>query len=374
MSFDLETIKPSVVGILTGSGAGTGWLAAYTGLIVTNVHVVGYARQVKVRFEGYPDQDGRVIYVDTTNDIAFVLAAAVPPGLTPLGMASGLNAPVGSAVYALGHPLGLDFTLTKGVISATQRELRGVRYLQTDAALNPGNSGGPLLDELGRVIGVDTWVRADGQNLGFAVPSETFVRSVQAYAQVPHAQASTLEPKWLCPDCNAPIEVQQDRCMACGRGVPFRRGDVVQSAFSGFPQTERLVGRIITRLGFSPNETMVDRGFWRLPQADGEVLLYASEGARTVDFVAPLVSLPKEGDFEAFLRFLLSANDQATGNCKLAIAEDCVTLSLAEPVDFLNPNETATALQRLLSQAARLRGVLAQHFGCGAAPPALDER
>ncbi len=152
---------------LEGHTAGSGFVWDTNGHVVTNFHVVKGAgsSQLGVQLMGrgkpYPAQ---VVGTDPQNDIAVLRIQAYPSELTPLPLGSSNELQVGQNAIAIGNPFGLDYTLTTGVISGIGREITGVagnnipNVIQTDAAMNPGNSGGPLIDSAGRVIGVNTMI------------------------------------------------------------------------------------------------------------------------------------------------------------------------------------------------------------------------
>jgi putative serine protease PepD len=175
----------SVVLIRTGGGEGSGFVVDGTGRIITNAHVVGGARRVRVQFgENTPTIPGRVIGRDRSSDLALVrvLPRRVGGGLHALALADSARVRVGDLAVAIGNPFGLERTLTAGVVSALGRQIEAPDgfsipgAIQTDAAINPGNSGGPLLDRDARVIGVNSQIETGGAGrgnvgVGFAVPS-----------------------------------------------------------------------------------------------------------------------------------------------------------------------------------------------------------
>jgi putative serine protease PepD len=181
----------SVVLIRVPGGEGSGFVVDATGRIVTNAHVVGGARRVRVQFgEDAPTIPGRVVGRDRSSDLALVrvLPRRVRGGLRPLALADSGRVRVGDLAVAIGNPFGLERTLTAGVVSALGRQIDAPDgfaipgVIQTDAAINPGNSGGPLLDRDARVIGVNSQIETGGGGrgnvgVGFAVPSNV-VRSV----------------------------------------------------------------------------------------------------------------------------------------------------------------------------------------------------
>jgi putative serine protease PepD len=183
--------SPAVVSVRTPSGSGTGFLVDGDGTLVTNAHVVGNSDRVVVKFG--PDGrsiDGEVTGTDASSDLAVVHIdpASAPSNAKPLQFADSRQVRVGDKAVAIGNPFGLDRTATEGIVSGIGREIRAPngfsidQVIQTDAPVNPGNSGGPLLDETARVIGVNSQIataNGGGGNvgIGFAVPANT-VREV----------------------------------------------------------------------------------------------------------------------------------------------------------------------------------------------------
>ncbi|MEG4396541.1 HhoA/HhoB/HtrA family serine endopeptidase [Microcoleus sp. BROC3] len=170
-------------------GTGSGFILTPDGRIVTNAHVVSGTDTVKVTLKDGREFEGKVQGVDPLTDVAVVKINAKELPQVALGRSD--NIVPGQWAIAIGNPLGLDNTVTVGIISATGRSSsqvgipdKRVRFIQTDAAINPGNSGGPLLNDQGEVIGINTAIRADAQGLGFAIPIETAKRvSDQLFAK-----------------------------------------------------------------------------------------------------------------------------------------------------------------------------------------------
>jgi len=169
----------------TSKSQGSGFVLDRAGHIITNFHVIQGAQKVQVSFSGQDQLPATVVGKDRSTDLAVLKIDAHARALTPLPLGDSDGVRVGDSVYAIGNPFGLTRTLTTGVVSAVQRQIfapNGVPIdsaIQTDAAINHGNSGGPLIDAAGRVIGVTSQIQTGSDQsqgnvgIGFAIPVNT---------------------------------------------------------------------------------------------------------------------------------------------------------------------------------------------------------
>ncbi|MGL4620254.1 HhoA/HhoB/HtrA family serine endopeptidase [Chroococcidiopsis sp.] len=231
-------------------GAGSGFIISPNGRILTNAHVVDGADTVKVRLKDGRSFEGKVLGADPVTDVAVVQIQAQQLPTVKFGNSQQLQP--GQWAIAIGNPLGLDNTVTTGIVSATGRSSsdvgipdKRVNFIQTDAAINPGNSGGPLLNQQGEVIGMNTAIIGGAQGLGFAIPIHTAQRiadQLVARGRVEHAflgiQMLTLTPEvkqQIASDPNSWLNVDEDRGVLVVRVVPdspaakagLRVGDVI---------------------------------------------------------------------------------------------------------------------------------------------------
>ncbi|MBA3842723.1 MAG: trypsin-like peptidase domain-containing protein [Actinobacteria bacterium] len=173
-------------GSQSSSAEGTGFVYDLKGDIVTNEHVISGSNAITVKFPDGTKYKATVVGSDTSSDVAVLHVAAPASKLTVLTLDDSSKVAVGDGVVAIGNPFGLDNTVTSGIVSALDREITAPDNtpiegaIQTDAAINHGNSGGPLLDLEGKVIGITAQIQSDSggnDGVGFAIPSNT-VRTV----------------------------------------------------------------------------------------------------------------------------------------------------------------------------------------------------
>jgi putative serine protease PepD len=194
-------------GVQSGTATGSGFVIDSKGLIVTNAHVVDGATSITVKLGDGKAEKATLVGKDESTDLALLKIDPSGHTLKPLPLADSSSVHVGDPTYAIGNPFGLDRTLTTGVVSALQRQIQAPNnftidnVIQTDAALNPGNSGGPLLDAAGRVIGVNSQIESNSSGgsgeagnvgIGFAVPSNTVRRVVDQLEKTGHVSHAWL--------------------------------------------------------------------------------------------------------------------------------------------------------------------------------------
>jgi serine protease Do len=216
----IELYRPAIIQIATQSSTGTGFYLKEFDLILTNEHVVGKNAEVTIAGRTFDKQIARVWYTDKKHDLAFLQPPAdvqIPEVL----LGNYEDTKDGDVVVAIGHPFGLNYTATQGVISKVDRIRDGVKYIQIDAAINPGNSGGPLVNKSGKIIGINSFIIRGGDNLGFALPVNYIRESLELY--LPHkAESSTrchscdnlvlsdnIENGKYCPYCGTEVKLPQ---------------------------------------------------------------------------------------------------------------------------------------------------------------------
>ena len=250
-------------------GLGSGFIIDRSGEILTNAHVVNQADQVKVLLKDGRTFEGKVQGVDEVTDLAVIkINAGGDLPVASLGNSGAVQ--VGDWAIAVGNPLGLDNTVTLGIISTLKRTSgqagipdKRIDFIQTDAAINPGNSGGPLLNDRGEVIGINTAIRADAMGIGFAIPidkAKSIKDQLMRGERISHpylgVQMATLTPdlaRQNNTDPNSPLSVPEINGVLVVRVLPnspaaaagLRRGDVIvqidEQSVTGAEQLQSLV-------------------------------------------------------------------------------------------------------------------------------------
>ncbi|QVL51898.1 MAG: trypsin-like peptidase domain-containing protein [Cyanobium sp. M30B3] len=280
-------------------GQGSGFITRSDGVILTNAHVVDGASDVTVTLPDGRSYSGKVLGADPLTDVAVVKVVASKLPVAPLGDSARVRP--GEWAIAIGNPLGLDNTVTAGIISAIQRtnavgEGQRVPYIQTDAAVNPGNSGGPLINDRGQVIGINTAIRqAPGAGLSFAVPINV-ARQIAAqilergYASHPYIGVRL---QAITPQLAREINASTDEC-----NLPEVNGVVVVDVMANSPAAKGglkpcdLIEKVGAKAVTNPSEVQL-----AVDQAEvGEPLdVVVRRGTRSSTLTLKPAELPRQG-------------------------------------------------------------------------------
>jgi S1-C subfamily serine protease len=226
---------PGVVTVTQASGQGSGFVISSDGYILTNAHVVSSQGPVYVAFSNNDKAQATVVGSDPSTDVALLKVNVSAAALHPMTLGSSANIQVGDEVVAIGNPFGLDRTVTSGIISALNRQITSPSdtaingAIQTDAAINHGNSGGPLLNMQGQVIGINSQIADSGVNanvgVGFAIPID-LVKSVADQLKA----HGTIQHPWVGVGLSA-----VDSTLAAQQKLTVDHGAMVSSVVPGSP-------------------------------------------------------------------------------------------------------------------------------------------
>ncbi len=286
--------KKYIYKIITSSGSGTGFKVSGFDHLITNFHVIAGHREVAVE-DG--EKNRYLAYVVMANpevDLAFLHVPELSAVQSSIQLPADDYSPVEmQRVMICGYPFGMPFTITKGIISSVSQPMSGRKYIQTDAAVNPGNSGGPMLDEQGVMIGVTTAKFTEADNVGFAIPFTEVLREIKDF----HFNDNRYRVR--CHSCGYYLEEESEFCPSCGSDIDPVAFKEVSLSFVG-----KFVEESLNELGINPVLCRAGGDYWRFYRGSALIFINLIE-KKYLYAAAPINDLPKE-NMEALLRYMLS--------------------------------------------------------------------
>ena len=334
---------------------GTGFYLKQYGLIVTNEHVVRENRRVTVEGHGFTKTLTSVLYLDQKYDLAFLHAPAAL-NVSMLLIKSNALPQAGQEVIAIGHPFGMNFTFKQGYI--TQKDLQDhiSIYLFHDATLHPSNSGGPLIDLLGNVIGINTFVIKDGKHIGLALPAYLLEETIGTFLKGNGDKAVR------CHGCDNIIfeqHVKGKHCPVCGAYIlPIAAIEEYEPYGVG-----KTIEEIITRSGYEVELARCGLNNWEIQRGSAKVVLNYHEDSGLIMGDAHLCILPKTNP-ESIYEYLLRENMALEGlTLSINPSEQDIVLSLLVYDRDLNVETGASLFKRLFDNADYYDNILVEQYG-----------
>lgn len=349
----IELVRGAVVQIATPYATGTGFYLKGPDLIITNEHVVRGCKRIVVDGDQFDKQLVRVLYTDPRLDIAF--AEAPDQHNMPMVEAGGIQVIAeGETVIAVGHPFGLKYTATRGIISNANHDQGGIRYLQHDAALNPGNSGGPLLSTEGRVIGVNTFIIRDGNSIGFALPVNYLVETLDEYAQY---FGKTGVRCHSCGNMVFDSTAEGEFCPFCGTKVQLP-SQVEEYNPVG---VKRTIESLLAEMGYNVELSRKGPNSWELKRGSANINISYHEDSGLIVGDAYLAILPRT-DIKPIYEYLLRQNYELNGLTFSVQGQDII-LSLLVYDRYLGLESGKALFTHLVEKADKFDNILVERFG-----------
>jgi serine protease Do len=361
----IEHFQNAVVQIATKTGTGTGFYLPAYDLIVTNNHVIRDMRQATIKGRTFDKQLSQVVFTDERYDLAFLMPPKNVPPFPDLRLGEYSEVKDGDEVIAIGHPYGLNYTATQGVVSRVDRVQQGIRYIQIDAAINPGNSGGPLVNEEGEVVGVNTFIIKGGDNLGFALPASYLKDALDQY--LPMRGQTVIR----CPSCSTlvtPETLENGKyCPNCGTKIEFpRQVDAEDSPVTGIAKT---VEDILARLGHNVDLARTGQNRWEVEAGSARIRISYNPENYFIISDAFLCRLPKQGISEVY-QYLLRENYGMQGKLFSIQGDNIVISSLLYDLE-LSVAAGEALFRDLFQRADYYDTLLIEQYGC---QPILEEK
>jgi serine protease Do len=354
----IELYRPAIIQIATQTSTGTGFYVKEFDLVVTNEHVVARNAEVTIAGRNFERRLSRVWYTDKKHDLAFLQ----PPQevqIPEIRLGNYDEVKDGGVVVAIGHPFGLNYTATQGVISKADRVRDGIKYIQIDAAINPGNSGGPLVAKNGEVIGVNSFIIRGGDNLGFALPVSYLREALQLY--VPYRG----EPSARCHSCDTLVTASNidatKYCPFCGTEVKLPQLPEKESKPVGVAKT---VEDILKDLGKDVKLARDGVNNWTVKQGAAKIKINYNPDNFFVAGDAYLCLLPTQtASIKPLYQFMLEENHHLDGLVLSCVKQSIVLSCIMYDLDMTK--EAGVAMFRhLFQKAEEYDKLLEEQFGC----------
>lgn len=354
----IEFYKNIVIKIATPYSTGTGFYVPSANIIVTNDHVVRDNCEVIVDGNLFERSIVKVIYTDPQHDLAFLEVPSNFQEDLEIKFGDAAEVKDGDQVVAVGHPMGLKFTFTQGIVSNADRlmDVNNLRYIQTDAAINPGNSGGPLVNKKGEIIGINTSVYQHTNNIGFALQANYLQRAIKDYKDYLGEVATR------CISCsNLVLESTQEKsyCPHCGAKV-LLASKVPHYEPHGISRT---IEDMLTQSGYDVKLSRLGPNNWEIRQGSARIFISYHEKTGLIEGDAYLCLLPK-GKIKPIYEYLLKQNYQVEGlTFSINPKGQDIILSLMIYDRYLNTDTGMKLFKRLFEKADYYDNVLVEEFG-----------
>lgn len=288
-----QSLRDAVFKINTGSGSGTGFYLKEYDVIVTNFHVIEGNKQVAIEDQQKDRYLAHVVFGNPQTDIAF-LRADKPTFNSSVAFDQVKEVNNRDVVWVVGYPFGMPFTETKGVVSNSKQLMDGRHFIQIDAAVNPGNSGGPVVDEQGQLLGVTTAKFSNADNMGFAIPTNIVQEELDSLKD-----NTELKYSIKCNSCKNLVYAKTDYCPNCGAQIDENLFDE-----KGLDEFGSFVEDALKQLNMDPVLARTGFDFWEFYQGSSQIRIFVFN-RNYLYATSPLNDLPNQ-NLEELYAYLLS--------------------------------------------------------------------
>ena len=272
--------------------------------------------------------------------------------LPALALAADDALEVGGRIFVAGYPYGMPLSVTEGTVSSPRQLMDGSYYIQTDAAVNPGNSGGPMFNDRNEVVGITVSKFTEADNMGFGIPVATLRKLLDTVGEPDRTQYSV-----LCPGCDTLIRDEDEYCPSCGEKLPDGVFDVrTQTPLGAFVESA------IERMGIAPVLARNGSDSWLFHKGSSEIRIFVYDGDYLFS-TSPINLLPKK-NVEPVLDYMLSED---FGPYKLGIEGRQIYIAYRIHLSDITPESEETIRDRIVGLALRadeMDNMLIERFGC----------
>jgi tetratricopeptide (TPR) repeat protein len=346
----LQDIGDSVFKVNSSSGTGSGFYLKASNIIITNYHVVEGNREVGVENREKMRYLAKVVFVNPDTDLAFLQPsrALKPPGI----LDSFANVESREKVLVLGYPLGMGYTETQGIVSSPRQLVKGRHFIQTDAAINPGSSGGPVVNSRGEPVGVATSKFKQGENIGFAVPIDIVKEDIESFKL-----NKDLKFAVKCNFCKLLVFEKTSYCKNCGHTIH-------RSVFERFnpDAIAAFVENALIFIGLNPVLARQGQDYWKFYYGSSLITIYF-HGGDYLYAMSPINQLPPN-NLDKLFKYLLS---KPLPTYRLGVMENNIFLSYRFHLWDIYSRNAGGVLKNLAMfalKAEEMTCFFRDYFGC----------
>lgn len=354
----IEQYQKAIIQIATPTGTGTGFYVKEYDMIVTNDHVVAENAEVTIAGKAFDKALSRVWYTDRKHDLAF-LEAPKNIELPEVRLGQYDQMKDGDVVVAIGHPYGLNYTATQGVISKVDRIRDGLKFIQIDAAINPGNSGGPLVNLKGEIIGVNSFIIRGGDNLGFALPVNYLREALQLYLpNKGHASTRCFSCDYLVTAANID---STKYCPSCGTEVKLPVAPEKEVEAVGAAKT---IEEVLRELGKDVKLAREGVNNWSVKEGSAKIKIAYNAENYFIAGDAYLCQMPSDATkIKPLYQFLLEENYRTEGLVLSCVKQNIVLSCIIYDLD-MTKESGVDAFRNLFQKADHYDDFLKAQYSC----------
>ncbi|MFW5792787.1 MAG: trypsin-like peptidase domain-containing protein [Bacteroidota bacterium] len=348
----LEKYKDAVVQITTPYNFGSGFVLSGWDLIITNFHIVKGNSEVVVSGNTFSKLSLKVLYSDSLLDIAFLEKPEIMDIEYPV-LSEG-EVKEGEQVLTIGHPLRLKYTATAGIISNTSREYQGVTLFQVDAPMNPGNSGGPLINDKAEVIGLNTMVYKEAENIGFSIPYFNIRESLELYKNY---YGKHVLRCISCRKVQAVEELINGYCKNCGHR--FSKEEYSPSEYKPEGVVYK-IEKLLSNLSFDVALARSGPFYWEIESENTPVKIVFLNRSRLIVFDVEICIIP-EDNVAVFYEFVLRQNNLLK-NLIFSLKNNEILLSFIIFEDDFDYNICNNLFKDLINKSIHYKELFSERF------------
>ena len=343
--------KKSIYKIITADGSGTGFKVTNHDFIITNYHVVKGSKELAIEDHNKNRYLAQVAMVNPEVDLAFLVSEELNSEKGTIILDKNIQVANMQKVYINGFPFGMPFTVTEGIISSPNQPMQGRNYIQTDAAVNPGNSGGPMINEEGVLVGITTSKFTEADNVGFGIKHTDLIKQINDY------KFTDVKYRVKCNSCDAFIEEETEFCPSCGNTINV-------SVFEEFEKSHfaNFVEEALNELGINPVLCRAGNDFWEFHQGSALIRIFVVSN-NYLFATSPLNKLPKK-DIESLLEYV---NSNKVSPYQLGVYENKIFVSYRTHLSDIyseKKDEIKKNIINLALKADDLDDFFKDNYGC----------